>query len=68
LLIDLKDRLGLSCLFISHDLGVIYRVSDRILVMKDGIVVESGGVREVFENPQQYLYANAAKTPSRNWE
>ena len=52
LLIDLKDRLGLSCLFISHDLGVIYRVSDRILVMKDGIVVESGGVREVFENPQ----------------
>lgn len=52
LLLDLKDRLGLSCLFISHDLGVIYRVSDRILVMKDGVVVESGGVREVFENPQ----------------
>lgn len=52
LLIDLKDRLGLSCLFISHDLGVIYRVSDRILVMKDGVVVESGGMHEVFENPQ----------------
>lgn len=55
LLIDLKDRLGLSCLFISHDLGVIHRISDRILVMKDGVVVESGGVHEVFENPQ-HLY------------
>jgi len=52
LLLDLKDRLGLSCLFISHDLGVIHRVSDRILVMQGGVVVESGSVHEVFDNPQ----------------
>jgi peptide/nickel transport system ATP-binding protein len=58
LLAELKDRLGLSCLFISHDLGVIYRISDRILVMKDGMVVESGGVHEVFEQPQ-HAYTRA---------
>src|SRR5690606_6921294 len=52
LLADLKERLDLSCLFISHDLGIIHRISDRILVMKDGAIVESGGVHEVFEHPQ----------------
>ena len=52
LLTDLKKRLDLACLFISHDLGVIYRVCDRILVMKDGRVVEAGAVREVFDRPR----------------
>jgi ABC-type glutathione transport system ATPase component len=52
LLAHLKARLGLSCLFISHDLGVIHRISDRVLVMKDGVVVESGPVSDVFTNPQ----------------
>ena len=52
LLSDLKDRLKLSCLFISHDLGVIHRVSDALLVMKEGVVVEAGGVNEVFGRPR----------------
>ncbi|CAI8820850.1 dipeptide ABC transporter ATP-binding protein [Pseudomonas chlororaphis] len=52
LLDDLKQRLGLACLFISHDLGVINHVSDAVLVMKDGRVVEAGAVREVFDHPQ----------------
>ncbi|MDN6875460.1 ABC transporter ATP-binding protein [Pseudomonas citronellolis] len=52
LLADLKQRLGLACLFISHDLGVVRHVSDRVLVMKDGHIVESGPVREVFARPQ----------------
>ncbi|MGE7991031.1 dipeptide ABC transporter ATP-binding protein [Pseudomonas sp. NPDC089554] len=52
LLAQLKQRLGLACLFISHDLGVVQQVSDRVLVMKDGAVVESGPVREVFARPQ----------------
>ena len=52
LLDDLKRRLGLACLFISHDLGVINHVSDDVLVMKDGVAVESGPVREVFDHPQ----------------
>jgi peptide/nickel transport system ATP-binding protein len=52
LLTDLQDELGVSYLFISHDLGVIHHMSDRILVMKDGRVVESGPADEVFERPQ----------------
>jgi peptide/nickel transport system ATP-binding protein len=49
---DLQDELGVSYLFISHDLGVIHHMSDRILVMKDGRVVEAGTADEVFERPQ----------------
>jgi peptide/nickel transport system ATP-binding protein len=52
LLTDLQDELGVSYLFISHDLGVIHHMSDRILVMKDGRVVESGAADEVFERPR----------------
>ncbi|MDF3935894.1 dipeptide ABC transporter ATP-binding protein [Pseudomonas citronellolis] len=58
LLADLKRRLGLACLFISHDLGVVRHVSDRVLVMKDGHIVESGPVREVFARPQ-HAYTRA---------
>jgi peptide/nickel transport system ATP-binding protein len=52
LLAELQERLGLSYLFISHDLGVIYHMSDRILVLKDGRVVESGTADEVFRHPR----------------
>ncbi|WP_328472562.1 ABC transporter ATP-binding protein [Actinoplanes sp. NBC_00393] len=52
LLTDLQDELGVSYLFISHDLGLIHHVSDRILVMKDGIAVEHGDADDVFERPQ----------------
>jgi peptide/nickel transport system ATP-binding protein len=52
LLTGLQDELGVSYLFISHDLGVIHHMSDRILVMKDGRVVESGAADEVFEHPR----------------
>ncbi|MGK5683747.1 dipeptide ABC transporter ATP-binding protein [Actinoplanes sp. URMC 104] len=52
LLTDLQDELGVSYLFISHDLGVIHHMSDRILVMKDGKVVESGDADTVFSRPQ----------------
>jgi peptide/nickel transport system ATP-binding protein len=52
LLADLQAELGVSYVFISHHLGVIYHVSDRILVMKDGRVVESGDVETVFADPQ----------------
>ncbi|MGW6690254.1 dipeptide ABC transporter ATP-binding protein [Streptomyces sp. NPDC054961] len=48
---DLKERLGLSLLFISHDLGVVNHLSDRVLVMRDGEVVESGPIDEVFHRP-----------------
>jgi peptide/nickel transport system ATP-binding protein len=52
LLADLQDQLGLSYLFISHDLGVIHHVADRLLVMRDGKVVEQGTAAEIFEAPQ----------------
>jgi peptide/nickel transport system ATP-binding protein len=52
LLADLQSELGVAYLFISHDLGVIYHVSDRVLVMKDGRVVESGSAEQIFNAPQ----------------
>ncbi len=51
LLTALQRGLGVALLFISHDLGVIHHVSDRLLVMKDGRVVETGDVRQVFSQP-----------------
>ncbi|MDX1891303.1 ABC transporter ATP-binding protein [Mycolicibacterium sp. 050158] len=52
LLADLQQRLRLSYLFISHDLGVIHHVADRVLVMRDGRVVESGTAAEIFDAPR----------------
>jgi peptide/nickel transport system ATP-binding protein len=52
LLAELSDRLGISYLFISHDLSVVRAITDRVLVMKQGVIVETGQSEEVFRNPQ----------------
>lgn len=52
LLEKLSDMLGISYLFISHDLSTVRNITDRILVMKDGIIVEEGATAEIYENPQ----------------
>ena len=52
LLVAVQASSGVSYLFISHDLGVIGHLSDRMLVMKDGVVVETGEPAEIFGNPQ----------------
>ncbi len=52
LMLRLKEDMGLSYLFISHDINVIYQVSDRIMVMKAGRIVEIGGTEEVFSCPE----------------
>jgi len=52
LLADLSDRFGLTYLFISHDLSVVRNVTDRVLVMRAGQVVEHGPTEQVFASPQ----------------
>jgi len=65
LLDELALRQGLAYLFISHDLSVVQRVSDRVLVMQDGKIVERGETASVFTDPQhpytQQLIAAAPK-------
>ncbi|AIA69448.1 ABC transporter ATP binding protein [Pectobacterium atrosepticum SCRI1043] len=48
----LQRQLGLTMLFISHDLGVVQHMSHRIAVMKDGDIVETGPVEQIFNQPQ----------------
>jgi len=52
LLRDLRDRLGVSIIYITHDLATAYYISDRILIMRQGRAVESGRARAVLDNPQ----------------
>ena len=51
LLLELKESLGLSYIMISHDLGVVEHMSDRVAVMYLGRIVETGGWRDIFERP-----------------
>ncbi len=53
LLADLKARLGLSYLFVSHDLAVVYQLCDRVAVLYHGELVEQGPVDEIYDHPQQ---------------
>jgi len=52
LLNDLKKEFGFSYIFISHDLSVVRYMSDRIMVMKDGKIIESGEADKIYYNPQ----------------
>ncbi|AAK90443.1 ABC transporter ATP-binding protein [Agrobacterium fabrum] len=52
LLKELQRETGMGVLIITHDLGVVSEVADRVVVMEKGVLVESGTVREVYRNPQ----------------
>jgi microcin C transport system ATP-binding protein len=52
LLADLKDEEGMGLLFITHDLGIVRRIADRVCVMQHGEIVETGPTKDIFDNPQ----------------
>lgn len=61
----LQGSHGFGCLFISHDFGAVSQVSDRVIVMQSGVIVEQGSVAEVLDNPQHdYTKALLAASPS----
>ncbi len=67
LLADLRDKFSLTYLFISHDLSVIKHISDRIMVMQKGKIVETGYPDEVYANPkQEYTKELIASIPDWN--
>ena len=64
LMMDLQEKFGLSYLFISHDLGVVRAITDRVAVIHLGRFVEQGPTGEVFDNPQDpYTQALVAAVP-----
>jgi len=64
LLKDLQSRLGMAILFITHDLGIVRRIAERVCVMKHGKIVEHGPVEQVFKAPQHpYTCALLAAEP-----
>ncbi len=64
LLKELQIRLGMAMLFITHDLGIVRKIADVVCVMKDGKIVETGPVADVFDKPQHpYTRALLAAEP-----
>ncbi|WBX87550.1 ABC transporter ATP-binding protein [Achromobacter mucicolens] len=64
LLFALQAETGAAVLFITHDLGVVAEIADRVVVMQAGRVVEEGDVRQIFERPRQaYTQALLAAVP-----
>ena len=68
LLSDIRESTGVSYLFISHDLAVVRQVSDEVIVMKNGRVVESGPTEQVLVSPQEsYTKRLIAAIPREGW-
>ncbi len=64
LLKDLQAKFGMALLFITHDLNVVRRIADGVIVMQEGVIVEAGPMAEVFANPRHaYTQALLAAEP-----
>ena len=69
LLADLRDRLHLSLLFVTHDLRVAAQLCDKVIVMSKGEIVEAGSTARVFANPEHsYTRSLLDSIPGRDWE
>ncbi len=68
LLKDLQDELGLSYVFISHDLAVVRFISDEVLVMKDGEVVEQASAQQILAAPRQDYTRRLLAAVPRGWQ
>jgi microcin C transport system ATP-binding protein len=67
LLKEIQGRLGMAMLFITHDLGIVRKIADRVCVMSKGKIVEQGPVEQVYNNPQHpYTRALLAAEPKGN--
>jgi oligopeptide transport system ATP-binding protein len=65
LLKDLQEKLGMAVIFITHDLGVVANIADRVAVMYAGKIIETGSVEEVFYNPKHpYTWGLLGSMPS----
>jgi peptide/nickel transport system ATP-binding protein len=68
LLNDLKEELGFTCIFISHDLGVVHYISNRIMVMNKGKIEETGTADEIYYHPKkEYTQKLIASIPTVNF-
>jgi len=67
LLRDLQDEFGLSYVFISHDLSVVRFMSDEVLVMKEGRVVEQASAAQILAAPQQDYTRRLLGAVPRGW-
>ncbi|MBO9524178.1 MAG: ABC transporter ATP-binding protein [Nocardioidaceae bacterium] len=68
-LADVREQTGVSYLFISHDLAVVRQVTDRVVVMKDGTIVESGATAEILDSPSHpYTQLLRASVPRPGWK
>jgi peptide/nickel transport system ATP-binding protein len=66
LVMDLRGKLGFSGLFISHNLSVIHYISDRVLVLQKGKIVEQGDTEQVFSDPQHHYTKQLVDFSLRN--
>ncbi|MFI9778148.1 ABC transporter ATP-binding protein [Streptomyces sp. NPDC051956] len=69
LLADIRERSGISYVFISHDLAVVHQISDIAVVMSGGRIVERGDTRDLLRDPrEEYTQALRAAVPRPGWK